>query len=415
MQTKRFSLPLFVLTLTLCIAAAAQDSRHLKVLHTFSAPTTANPDALVQDSAGNFYGTTSWGGRLAQCGGDGCGGVFRLSPNGSGWTYTVLYEFAKNQGAEPGSLVIDSAGNLYGVFAEGGTYDAGVVFELSPTTSGPWTYTNLYTFTGDADGENPNGFLAWDGSGNLYGMTDFGGALEGPYGYGTVFELSPNGSGGWNFSTQYSFDSISGHPSGALVFDEDGNAYGVSTEANSQGPGGVFELSPGAGGWTLTSLYKFTSGSSGELPEGGLIRDALGNLYGTTITGGQFGNGTVFELSPEAGGGYNFTVVYSLNKADGKSYEPVVMDSSGNLFGSTVYGAAQWGMIYELSPSDSGWKFGLVHEFSGGADGGFAGGLTLDSTGNIYGPAAYGANAGCVNNSGCGTVFELAAPAPLGR
>jgi hypothetical protein len=423
MLLKRFTLGLLTLALTLALTATAQDNRHLSVIHTFSATTTGNPEsALIQDSAGNFYGTTFWGGRLAKCGGDGCGAVYRLSPNeGGGWTYTVLYEFAGyGQGTEATQLVIDSAGNLYGEFSANGADGAGAIFELSPTTSGPWKFTNLYTFSGESNGEFPNGEypvggLTLDASGNLYGVTAYGGTVNG--GVGTMFELSPDGSGGWMFSSQYSFDDIWAHPNGPLIFDADGNAYGTSAEIDG-GSGGVFELSPGAGGWTLTSLYRFTGGSDGGLPDSGLTRDALGNLYGTNIEGGlPRGQGVVYELSPNVGGGYTFGVLHSFTggSGGGPSYSPVIMDSSGNLYGSTNSSATGWGMVFELSPSDSGWNYGLVHMFTGGPDGGFPGSLTFDSTGNIWGAAAYGAQAGCVNNSGCGTVFELLAPAPVGR
>lgn len=417
MQTK-FTLAIFALAITLAPGAGAQDGRHIKLLHPFSATTTGNPEsALLQDSAGNFYGTTFWGGRLSQCGGDGCGSVYRLSPNGSGgWIYSVLYEFATAQGTEPGNLVMDSAGNLYGELTTSEAGGAGSIFELSPTASGPWTYTNLYTFTGESNGEFPNGEypvdgLTFDASGNLYGLTAYGGTQNG--GVGTMFKLSPNGSGGWTFSSQYSFDSTFAHPNGPLIFDADGNAYGTFLEPDG-GSGGVFELTPGAGGWTVASLYRFTGGSDGGAPNAGVIRDALGNLYGTTTEGGAHrGQGTLFELSPEVGGGYSFSVLYGFTESTGPSYPPLVMDSSGNLYGSTVDGASSWGAVYELSPSDSGWTFGPVHVFTGGADGGFPGSLTLDSAGNIYGSTAYGAKAGCVNDSGCGTVFELAAPAPV--
>jgi hypothetical protein len=423
MKTIRFTLSGAALVAAFILSAAAQDARHLTVLHTFSGGKgTGDPGGLVQDAAGNFYGTTFWGGNFHGCGGSGCGVAYRLSPQGSGWAYTVLYEFSGDQGAEPSQLTLDAAGNLYGEFSAGGPDDVGGVFELSPTTSGPWKFTTLYSFSIEANGEAPNGEipvggLLFDSAGNLYGATAYGGTVDG--GLGTVFELSPNGSGGWNESVIWSVSQTFTHPNG-IVFDSAGNLYGASAGGN--GPvGGVFELKPnGSGGWTSVSLYTFTNGSSdGYTPQGAITLDSAGNVYGSTIQGGgapPHDYGTIYQLSPNSSGGYTFNLLYTFvgGNAGALDYNGVIPDSSGNLFGAALDGADNWGVVFELSPSSSGWTYGLVHTFTGGPDGGYPD-LALDAGGNLYGTAPYGAKPGCENDSGCGVVFKLSAPAPAGH
>ncbi|MFZ0318786.1 MAG: choice-of-anchor tandem repeat GloVer-containing protein [Candidatus Sulfotelmatobacter sp.] len=416
MRTLQFTLMLAAITAVVVLPMAAQDAEHFTVLHTFTGGGGAGDPGsqLVEDSAGNFYGSTFWDGNHEVCAEVGCGVVYRVSPDGSSWRYTVLYEFSENgEGAEPTQLVLDAAGNLYGELSSGGAFDAGSVFELSPTSSGPWTYTNLYTFTGGADGNLPSGGLVFDGVGNLYGATAFGGSEEG--GMGAVFKLAPNGSGGWTESVIYSSSVTNDHPTGPLIFDGAGNLYGV-WDGEDGDVGGVFELKPGSGGWTFASLYSFGGGNDGATPEAGVVRDAAGNLYGTTAYGGAHNDGTVYELSPNVGG-YAFTVLHTFAGGNGgaNSFNPVILDASGNLFGTALGGADNWGVMFELSPSSSGWTYGLVHTFTGGPDGGYASGLIFDLAGNLYGAAAYGARAGCLNDSGCGTVFKLSSTVAAGH
>jgi uncharacterized repeat protein (TIGR03803 family) len=256
---------------------------------------------LILDSSGNLYGTTENGGGGTDCSGNyaGCGTVFELSPNGSGgWTETILYSFqGGSDGALPTSgLVFDQAGNLYGTTRfGGGTF--GTVFELSPKGSGGWTETILYTFTNNSDGAYPQG-LIFDQKGNLYGTTVGGGGLCGG-GFnpcGTVFELSPNGSGGWTETSLYVFQVSDGiwNPNPGLVFDQAGNLFGTTPASGENGCvegygcGAVFELSPnGSGGWKETLLFSFQGGSDGVGPNPGLMFDQAGNLYGTAQAGGR--------------------------------------------------------------------------------------------------------------------------------
>ena len=246
--------------------------------------------ALVFDQAGNIYGTTYGGGT-------GSGVVYKLTPAGSGWTESVLYTFAGgSDGASPwAGVTLDQAGNLYGTTAAGGAFGGGTVYELSPSGSG-WTKRTLHSFQQQQDGGNPYAGVILDPAGNLYGATQYGGSGGG----GTVFEMSPSG-GSWIFTMLYSFiGSGGGHAKGPvadLVMDAGGNLYGTTGGDGTYRFGSVFKLTHGGGGWTYTSLHDFTGGSDGLLPRSNLVFDGSGNLYSTAY-GGVDGNGVVFQITP---------------------------------------------------------------------------------------------------------------------
>ena len=246
--------------------------------------------ALVFDQAGNIYGTTYGGGT-------GSGVVYKLTPAGSGWTESVLYTFAGgSDGASPwAGVTLDQAGNLYGTTAAGGAFGGGTVYELSPSGSG-WTKRTLHSFQQQQDGGNPYAGVILDPAGNLYGATQYGGSGGG----GTVFEMSPSGDS-WIFTTLYSFiGSGGGHAKGPvadLVMDAGGNLYGTTGGDGTYRFGSVFKLTHGGGGWTYTSLHDFTGGSDGLLPRSNLVFDGSGNLYSTAY-GGVDGNGVVFQITP---------------------------------------------------------------------------------------------------------------------
>ncbi|MGC2110605.1 MAG: choice-of-anchor tandem repeat GloVer-containing protein [Candidatus Korobacteraceae bacterium] len=270
---------------------------------------------LIFDLAGNIYGTTTEGGD------HNCGAIYQLTPSGGGWEETTLYsaqgenfcnELHRASGPSPktapysaqgngdgsapvGGVVFDSSGNLYGVFGLDGPYGGGAVYELSPTGSG-WTERILYDFTGGNDGGNPIGGLNIDSVGNLYGTTSRGG---GSSGCGTVFELT-SANGGWTFNTIYSFPGAPGGcgPQVKLTIDSAGNLYGATGGAGAYGFGLVFKLTKANGGWVSSSLHDFSDGSDGTGPETNLVFDASGNLYGTTAGGGAYGGGVVFEITP---------------------------------------------------------------------------------------------------------------------
>ncbi len=270
-----------------------------------------NPSGLVADAAGNLYGTAD--------GGTCCGLVFRLSPNGSGgWQETVLYDFSGTPDGNPLSpLIFDAAGNLYGTISVGGSNNAycqklsgcGVVFELSPTASGPWTETILYTFNGSTDGSSPQSGLTFDSAGNLYGTAVQGGNLTGcnSLGCGVIFKLSPSGST-WTETVLHAFTGRGdgGSPVTAVTLDAAGNVYGGTvfggnlSDCGGGGCGVVFKLAPSSTkGWTETVLHFFSGGYDGKATEGvPLTFEPDGNLYGTAAQGGTANQGVVFSIAP---------------------------------------------------------------------------------------------------------------------
>jgi len=340
----------------------------------------------------------------------------------------VLYSFCPvNNGCTDGkypqsSLIFDAAGNLYGTAAQGGAYRGGTVFKLTPNTNGTWTETVLYNFNILSTGGNsPSGNLIFDTTGNLYGTTNTGGVYNG----GTAFELMPNGDGTWTETVLHSFgEGNDGFGAvGGLIFDAAGNLYGATGGGgiyNSCGSGydcgTVFELMPnGDGTWTETVLHSFGEGNDGFGPVGGLIFDAAGNLYSATVLGGAYDYGTAFELSPSGNGTWTETILHNFNDNGKDGWSPyigLVLDTVGNLYGTTFYGGARnGGTVFELSPEGNGkWKKKTLHSFSLGGTGGYFlfGGLIFDDAGNLYGTTYSGGDNGkACNYEGCGTVFQL--------
>jgi uncharacterized repeat protein (TIGR03803 family) len=310
--------------------------------------------------------------------------TFAFSLSAYGQTETVLYSFLPGGLGNPSwlvaGLVFDSSGNLYGMTQEGGANNAGSIFELSPISGGGWLETTLYSFTGETDGALPWSSLAIDSAGNLYGTSSNGSSL-----YGTVFELSPVAGGGWHFTTLHSFTLglDGGGPVGGVVLDPAGNVYGTASSGGAHGVGTVFELSPrSGGGWHFTVLHAFNT-TDGRYPYDNLTLDSAGNLYGTTVQGGVAtrctsrlvsGCGVVFKLSPAAGGPWHYTDLHAFNKIDGEApMGGVVLDVDGNLYGTTSAGGALGaGTIFKLSPSTGGaWHETLIHSFTGTTDGSY--------------------------------------------
>jgi uncharacterized repeat protein (TIGR03803 family) len=328
------------------------------VLHNFNdnGKDGMNPQAgVILDSAGNLYGTTSGGGIYAH------GTVFKVSPKpGGGWSEVVLHSFNDNgkDGYDPYSgLVFDKAGNLYGTTSEGGIYNHGTAFVMSPKVGGSgFTEVVLHNFISNKkDGMDPLAGLIFDGAGNLYGTTFYGGV----YGYGTVYELSPAGGNKWTETVLYSFpNNIDGYSEYPLTLDSAGNLYGTTVGESTATYGTVFELTLSGGAWSEEILHEFCSEldcADGSVPVGAPIFDAAGNLYGVTRSGGPGKNpqGTVFELT-SAGGSWTLTTLHTFgqSKNDGAMPEGgLIMDGSGNLYGTTYqggfYGA---GAVYEITP-----------------------------------------------------------------
>ena len=331
----------------------------LTVLHSFIGSDGEQPFAgLIADAEGNLHGTT-WGG-----GANGRGTVFQLDTSG---TLTVLYSFTGgSDGQRPVTgLLADAAGNLYGTAHSGGDGRYGTVFQLDPSG----TLTVLYSFTGGSDGQYPDSGLIADAAGNLYGTTREGGDLascNGPntHGCGTVFQLDLSGS----LTVLHRFAGSDGSRPlnwAGLIADEAGNLYGTTSAGGDrtscaaqfiEGCGTVFQLTPSG---VLTVLHSFTGGSDGGDPTAGLIADAAGNLYGTTLEGGTtgscnrpYGCGTVFQLTPSG----TLTVLHSFTGSDGASPEAgLLADAAGNLYGTTHSGGAGTscvqgcGTVFELT------------------------------------------------------------------
>ena len=269
-----------------------------KVLHSFAGDDGELPHSgLIMDAAGDLYGTTEFGGSRGQ------GVAFELLPTSTGWRHKVLRNFGLHGIRPYGGLVLDQMGNLYGTTTGGGnTIGGGVVFELTPNAKGVWNELVLYEFRGrrrgGKDGRYPVAALIFDGQGNLYGTTVFGGVTH--HGRGTIFKLTPSTSGPWK-ETELHYGGRKGGYGylGALTFDAAGNLYGTAYAGGGNSLGAIFRLEPTkAGFWMEKVIYSFQCCSDGRFPEAGLIRDAGGNLFGTTTDGGTYDDGAVFEITP---------------------------------------------------------------------------------------------------------------------
>ena len=380
-----------------------------KTLHAFTDGSDGGSPygGLIADSQGNLYGTAQDGGTL------GYGTVYKLTRTASGWTGTTLYDFqgGTNDGASPGNnLAFDSAGNLYGITFQGGigwnnpaVRGWGTVFMLTPSGS-KWAEKVIHFF---AANYRPSSGLVIDKTGDMFGET--GGAANGPG--GTIYGMR-NGSAGWEFQTLFDFaGSGSSFPVGGL-FDNAGNLYGVAGNGGASCCGTVFELKRGANNsWTESVLYSFTGLSDGGGPAGPLVSNATGKLYGATAFGGDLscqdgsGCGVAFELALSAGV-WTETVLHTFtNSPDGDAPGAgMVFDKSGNLYGTTAAGGADgYGTVFELSPQSGGeWNETVLFSFTN-SDGADPTAPLLLGLGNIYGTAYAG------GEFGWGVVFELPA------
>jgi uncharacterized repeat protein (TIGR03803 family) len=415
---------IFALTVVLTQSAPAQT---FTVLHTFSGGQDGSKPVagLTMDRSGNLYGTASSGGA------NGNGTVYQIKRNGAGWLFSPLYSFTGgSDGASPQArVIIGPNGTLYGTTFGGGDPSCGVsgcgtVFNLRPppgvcrTAPCRWKESVLHAFTGTPDdGAFPEyGDLTFDQAGKIYGTTTAGDMQ----GAGTVYELTPSGSG-WTEKVIYPFTYAGQdgkYPYAGVTFDNAGNLYGTryvgghfASQCNSFGSNGcgtVFELTPSGSGWTENVIYDFQGGGGdGFSPIAGLILDRSGNLYGASSNGSSEYGGTAFELSP-SNSGWIFSPLYSfIGSFFGACgpYANLVMDAAGNLYGTTYCsGGAGLGTVFKLTPSGPSWIYTSLHDFTGGNDGIFPiSNVTLDASGNLYGTASGGL--GC--SGACGVVWEI--------
>jgi uncharacterized repeat protein (TIGR03803 family) len=367
------------------------------VLYDFGSFYHPNAAMIFDATSGTLYGTTESDGEA----GSDAGLVFALYANGE---EKNLRYFGGWNGAHPiAPLVEDALGNVYGTTYEGGSlglHGNGSVFKLGEDSV-------LYAFSGSPDGANPYAGLIVDSQENLYGTTLNGGA----YGYGTVFKVDAAGAETVLYSFAGGEDGAS--PYGGVIIDSLGNLYGTTWAGGTHGYGTVFKLDASG---VETTLYSFKNGRDGGHPTASLIMDSAGNFYGTTNTGGDpsctFGNvsgcGTVFKL--EANG--SETVLHSFaGLPDGAGpFAGVIRDAAGNLYGTTVYGGTKSvnangdGTVFEIS---SAGVETILHRFEGGGPKGSSepyGGLVMDSAGNLYGTASGAAGE---YGNGDGVAFEI--------
>ena len=348
---------------------------------------------LVQATNGNLYGTTYYGGTKDS------GNVFEITPGG---TLTTLYSLCSKSGCTDGEYtyavpIQGTDGNFYGTTYLGGSKELGTVFKVTPSG----TQTTLHTFAGP-DGSEPLAGLVQGTNGSFYGTTNMGGAE----GYGVIFKITPSGA----FTTLHSFCSQSGctdgeNPYAALVQGIDGNLYGTTLGGgSSKGFGTVFKITPSG---TLTTLHRFCTQSScpdGKFPQTGLVQANNGNFYGTTISGGASGGGTIFEITPTG----KLTTLYNVCSQSGCPdgnylYAGLIQATDGNLYGiMDVGGAHGSGTIFKITLTGTLTTLYNFCSQSGCPDGQYpSGALVQDTDGNLYGTTADG------GANGDGTVFRL--------
>jgi uncharacterized repeat protein (TIGR03803 family) len=323
----------------------------------------------------------------------------------------TLYQFQGQQngvnGYHPkGGLMADSFGNLYGTAYSGGIYPfEGTVFELSPNGSGGWNYNVIYNCSDSGYCGQPMGFLTMDSQGNLYGSDG---------GFEQIYELSPDGSGVWSASLVYRFNSTyDGNDPGPVIVDSQGNVYGTNTNGGN-GYGFVFEASPASGGgWSVTHIHDFV-GTDGSSPgyAAALTIDSSGNLYGTTQAGGTSGCGVVFGLT-NSNGVWTETVLHNFENKEGSApMAALLMNSNGDLFGTaSAGGPLGYGTAFKLSKPNGTWVLNGIHSFTcmNGDGAGPNTVLSQDSDGNLFGETNFGGQDECANGviNGEGMAFEL--------
>jgi uncharacterized repeat protein (TIGR03803 family) len=398
------------------------------VLYTFTGGESGSvPRGVIENKAGNFFGTTDAGGPNCSLRFDNCGGVFQLTGAGA---ESFLHVFTNPSGGlnPNGGVIQDTKGNLYGVTSGGGnSSNSGVVYKVDP--SGKETVLHVFDHTSNlGEGWEPLGNLVGDAAGNLYGATTFGGVLNCADGCGVVFRIDATGA----YTVLHSFSGAPADgqaPDGTLVLDATGNLYGTTFYGGSatginygQGAGTVFKLDPNG---TETILYNFNGITDGGSPTSGLKEDRSGNFYGTAQDEGEAGgvsnNGVLFKLDPAG----DFTLLYSFTgRADGGGpVGPLVLDeASGDVYGTAAYGGldlptchSPWGsgcgVVFKVDPSSE--TETVLYSFTGLADGDDpATGLIARKAPNsggyqLFGTTYLGGDDSACSSEGCGVVFQL--------
>jgi hypothetical protein len=410
---------LTAVSLTLATIAIPAAAGTAKIIYTFRGADDGGwpwAPLLLDDRTGTLYGTTEVGGNeLCQNYFQfGCGTIFALTPSPNGWTESVLYRFqGGSDGAHPRApLVPRPDGYFYSTTtAGGGAIQGGIgtAFRIKP---GTWQEEVIFRFSSYQQGAYPQGAIAFDGSGDLYGLTPNGGES------GVAFELIPDPTFQW--SEQVLYPNV-GLPYAGVITDRLGNVYGTSDDNGAYNEGSVFELSHEQLGWQFANIYSFHDLCGmfcGGTQPGDLAADKRGNLFGFTGDAGipgcrNFGCGTVFEMTYRGGKWQEKTLYEFRNVADGwgPGYAAPALDCHGNIYGTTQGGGQYgFGTVFELSRAKSGWTKTTLFSFPSGAGGAEPfGGVVVDQRGNVFGTTYYGGKAGgkTCKKYGCGIVFEI--------
>jgi hypothetical protein len=440
----RWILALILLSLITGFPSAAAAARwNEQVLYNFQSGTDGSYPVfgVVSDPAGNLYGATLEGGADNCNSIYPCGAVYQLTQNNGVWAESVLYVFkgnAQGDGASPfGGLVIDSSGNLYGTTAYGGTGSCvllgsedgcGSVFELSPPAEqgGAWTEVVLYSFPTSEYGYLPWGQLTLDSAGNLYGATQFGGGsgttCNSFYQYcGEVFELSPpkEKGGQWEAKILHRFGAGTdgANPNGGLLLDSNGVLYGTTVAGgfdcphhSGEGCGTVFALTPPAakgGEWTEQQLLVFHNQNDGTSPIAGVVVDSKGFVYGGA-QGGDNGQGNgIIFRLAPSGGTWKQTILHLFGSGVFYYGPAVAYLDSGYLYGTTNAGQHVAGSVFRMKQSSGNWRYDQLYVFSGGSDGGNPSPILTPDLSGHIYGTTQNGGSGTACQGNCGTVFEI--------
>ena len=362
------------------------------VIHEFHDAGAKSPSSgLISDASGNLFGVTR-------------GAVYELSPNpGGGFKYQVLAvmpggiaDFAR------GNLVRDSVGNLFGI-TEAGTDNCGYIFEVSPHSGSAWSFNIIKEFDCVHDGRAGGFTMAMDSFGNLYGLTSGSFTIQFD---GSLFELSPRSGGTWKYTVLHNFAPNEGHPETGVVMDAHGNLYGCNEF-------GVFRAKKNSSGvWSVQQIHHFEINLDGDNPMGDLLLDAAGNIYGTNSGWGPNFSGTAYKLSPGAGS-WTLTVLHAFGDTDdGLNPEGgLIQDAAGNLYGTTANGDQEHrpGTVFKLSLVGGEWQKTTLYTFGGidASDGANPQAPLLLKENTLYGTTVGGGDSACTFSAGCGTVFRI--------
>ncbi len=410
MTRKTFALLSLFTLVAVCAASYAQT---FSVLYAFTTSGDgAFPNAGVTIRGSSLFGTTPLGGNLDN---PFYGAVYQVSRSGSQWTTRVIHQFADPNGPRTpeAKVVFGPDGHFYSTTNDGAGLFDGTVFQLTPpfsickTANCFWTRNVIHQFKAYPDGSQPcNADITFDPQGNLYGTTCYGGAPN--KADGMVYELQRSGNT-WTENIVYSFQGPPDGelPAGGVIRDRNGNLFGTTVIGGQDNLGSVWELTnvPGVG-WVETILYSFQNAGDGQWPWAGLVMDQAGNLYGATSGSGGPGSGTIFELSP-SGNTWTFNVIRS---GVCSPRTTLALDAAGSLYGTTPCGGVpQKGNVFRLTKTGNTWQYVSLYEFTGGSDGGDPlGSVAVDSDGTLYGTAAGGGSfQGSCAGQGCGVVWMI--------